>query len=544
MDQPCDLILENALLVDGTGAKPRKADVALRGDRIAEVSSGAALPEPVKAQAKARVNLQGRVLCPGFVDVHAHGELEPFADPSAAGKVLSGVTTEISGNCGLSPFPLYGELRTRYEREARDEYQWGPEKLNWTSTAEYFTRLEEVGCSINRGFLLGHGCVRAAVRGYSDAPVAPSHKKQMLDEVEKALDAGCFGLSTGLVYPPGCFADADEIIDLAKVCARKGALYTSHMRSESDELEKAIDETLDVCRKSGARTQISHLKTAHARNWHKIKFLEERLWAEKRAGLDFHADRYPYVASGTGLDAVLPRWAYAGGVAEELKRLRDPETNAKLKHEVLTLNNAPDYWSRVVVGGVVDDALRGEIAGKSIAEIAGAWKCEPWDAFVRITLEDKARTSAIFFSMSEGNLEKILSWDFVMIGSDATARNVTGPTKVAHPHPRTFGTYPRMFARYVREKKLFPLEEAVRRMTSLCADTFHIEKRGRVAAGCFADLVVFDYDKIEDRASFTDPNQFPVGIERVYVNGRLAALNGAVKDSRAGLVLRHGQKVN
>ena len=264
------LIFENATLIDGTGSPAQRAEVAIEGERISAIAD--IFPAEFKARS-ACIDLHGRVLAPGFVDIHAHGELEPLADNSAAGKVACGVTTEISGNCGHSPFPLLGPLRERFEREARDEWKWPASALNWTTAAEYFDVLDRKRSAINRGFLLGHGSLRAAVNGYDDKPIDCEGQNAMRRHVEASLDAGCFGLSTGLVYPPGCFAPRDEVIDLAKICARKNALYTSHMRSESDDLEAAIDETLDVARATGARTQISHLKTAHQRNWHKIAFL-------------------------------------------------------------------------------------------------------------------------------------------------------------------------------------------------------------------------------------------------------------------------------
>ena len=533
-----DLVFENAMLLDGTGAPARRAEIAIRGERVMAVD--AALPEAFKNGA-ARVDLSGRMLAPGFVDVHAHGELEPLADNSAAGKVAEGVTTEISGNCGLTPFPLMGPLRERYEKEARDEYGWAAHALNWTSAGEYFEKLEATRSSMNRGFLAGHGSLRAAVNGYGDDPIDGGARRRMGELLDDDLASGCFGLSTGLCYPPGCYAGPDEILELARTCARHGALYTSHMRSESDDLEAAIEETLRVCRESGARTQISHLKTSAQRNWHKIAFLEKELLAARREGLDFHADRYPYVASSTGLDAILPRWAYAGGNAEELKRLHDHKTCEKLEAEVLAKNPSPGYWSRIQIAGVTHPTLRPQIAGRTLAEIAAEWKVRPFEAFRRIAIEDELRTSAIFFTMSEENLETILSWDFVMIASDATARNVSGPTRMAAPHPRTFGTFPRVLAKYVRERKLLPLEEAIRRMTSLPADAFHIKDRGVVRPGAFADLVVFDAQTVRDEATFADPNRFPTGIEQVYVNGALVVREGIVLDARPGKVLRHSR---
>ena len=533
-----DLVFENASVIDGTGKPARIANVAVSGDKIVAIAEH--FTEGFKNGAQ-RINAAGKVLAPGFVDIHAHGELEPLADNSAAGKVVEGVTTEISGNCGLTPFPLLGALRTRFEKEARDEYGWKPTALNWSSATEYFSTLEHKQCSINRGFLQGHGALRAAVNGYSDNPLGCDGKKLMRDLLEDALDAGCFGLSTGLVYPPGCYASHEEIVELARICAANNALYTSHMRSEADELEASINETLRVCRESGARTQISHLKTAHQRNWHKIKFLEQTLLGARKEGLDVFADRYPYTASSTGLDGILPQWAYVGGNVEEMKRLRDNGICAKLEAEIRAKNPEPDFWSRIQVAGVTNEKLRGAVAGRTIADIAAEWNVTPFEAFRRICIEDELRTSAIFATMCEENLETILCWDFVMVASDATARNITGPTRVASPHPRTFGTFPRMLAKYVRERKIMSLEEAIRRMTSLPAETFHITGRGAIRPGAYADLVLFDAESVRDEATFADANRFPTGIDRVYVNGKLAVQDGTVLAERAGRVLRHGE---
>jgi len=529
------IIFENGSVIDGTGSPARRADVAVDGERILAIAEH--LPHVLHADVE-RIDLNGRVLAPGFVDIHAHGELEPLIDNSAAGKVACGVTTEISGNCGHSPFPLFGPLRARFEREARDEWHSPDTFLNWTSADDYFSVLETKRSAINRGFLLGHGSLRAAVNGYDDSPIGLDGQNAMRRHVEASLDAGCFGLSTGLVYPPGCFAPREEVHDLATICARKNALYTSHMRRESDGLEAAIDETLDVARSSGARTQISHLKTAHQRNWHKIAFLEKTLLQARRDGLDFHTDRYPYTAGATSLDTILPNWAFAGGNAEELKRLNDDAICAQLEAEVLALNSAPDYWERVQIASVNNPTLRDEIAGRTLADIAERWKVRPFEAFRRIAIEDELRTGAVFFMMCEENLETILSWDFTMIASDATARNITGPTAQSSPHPRTFGTFPRVFSTYVRERKLFSLEEAIRRMTSLPADTFYIRDRGVIRPGAFADLVIFDAETIRDEATYAHPNRFPTGIDRVYVNGECVVKSGVILDARPGKVLR------
>jgi N-acyl-D-amino-acid deacylase len=533
-----DIIFENAQVVDGSGQPAFAAEVAIGTGRILAVEPR--FPESFKAGAE-RVDLGGSVIAPGFIDVHAHGELEPLADNSAAGKATQGVTTEISGNCGHAPFPLLGALRERFEKEAAAEFGWEAGSLDWTSAGEYLAKLERTRCALNRGFLAGHNCLRAAVNGYAANPVGPAGLRRMEELLRECLEAGCFGLSTGLCYPPGCFAPFEEIRALGAICAKAGALYTSHMRSESDALEEALDEIMRLCRETGVRAQISHLKTSAPRNWGKIGMLEEKLFAARREGLDFHADRYPYIASSTGLDAVLPRWAYAGGNEEELKRLKDPAVCAKLEAEIVEKNPAPEYWSRIQIAGAVTPHLRAEIPGRTLAEIAAAWGLRPFEALRRILLEDELRTSAVFFIMCEENLAKILSWDFVMIGSDATARNLAGPTRAAAPHPRTFGAFPRVLARYVRERKLLTLEEAVRRMTSLPAQAFNLKDRGVIRSGAHADLVAFNPQTVRDEATYAAPNRFASGIERVYVNGVLVAHNGKICEARPGMVLRRGE---
>jgi N-acyl-D-amino-acid deacylase len=533
-DAGWDVVLENATLIDGTGSPRRKADVALSGARIADVAER--LPDPSKAKARQRLDLNGLVLTPGFIDVHAHGELEPLADTRATGKVLSGVTTEISGNCGISPFPLAGALREEYERTARD-YGWASERLGWHGAEEYFAVLASAGSTINRAFLVGHGSTRAAVNGHAQR-LDEGTWRRFQDEIDAALKAGCVGMSSGLIYSPGCFADTEELVALSRICARHGALYTTHMRSEGNELEDSIRETLRIGRESGARTQISHLKTTYPQNWSKIDWIEKTLHAAKAEGLDFAADRYPYTASATRLDAILPSWVYEGGVEAELRRLEDAATARRMEEEIAKRQPHPTYWSRLMIADAEDVELNAELAGRSLQAVGDGWNVRPFEALRRILIRDRCRSSGIFHSMCEENLERILRWDFVMIGSDAAARDVSGPTKEAKPHPRTFGTFPRVLGHYVRERKLLSLEEAVRRMTSLAADTFHLRDRGRIEAGAWADLVVFNPVTVNDRATFEEPGRFPEGIVRVFVNGKPVAENGQVLQDRPGRVLR------
>jgi N-acyl-D-amino-acid deacylase len=418
-----------------------------------------------------------------------------------------------------------------------ESYGWSEDRLTWRGADQYFEALEEAGSSINRAFLVGHGSARLAVNGPGKS-MNESARRRLRDAIDAALSAGCVGMSSGLIYAPGCFADAEELIDLARVCAGHGALYTTHMRSEGNDIEASIEETLRVGRESGARTQISHLKITYPQNWSKIDWLDKTLHDAKSEGLDFAADRYPYTASSTHLAAILPSWTLEGGCEAMLRRLEDEATLRRIEEEIALTQPHTSYWSRLVVSGTGDEALHEEVVGRDLQTIADGWKVRPFEALFRILAQDRGRSTGIFHSMDEANLERILGWDFMMVASDATARGVDGPTREENPHPRTFGTFPRMLAHFVRERQLFSLEEAVRRMTALPADTFHLKGRGRIEPGAWADLVVFEPENVEDRATYKDPNQLPVGIGEVFVNGRLAAFNGRVTDDRPGKVLR------
>ncbi|MCX7806674.1 MAG: D-aminoacylase, partial [Planctomycetota bacterium] len=529
-----DFLIKGGLVVDGTGSPAFRADVAVENGRIAEIGPDLARAGSGPASGATVIEAAGRVVCPGFIDAHAHGELEPLADPSAASKVLGGVTTEICGNCGFSPFPLVGAAREAMEPAS---VEIGIER-DWTTAAEYFERLEKRGSAINRTFLVGHGTVRSAAGALGAEPLSPRHMPEMRRFVEEALEAGCIGMSTGLIYPPGCFSSTDEIVGLAPICARKERIYTSHIRGEGNTLIEAVEEALEIGRRSGVRVQISHLKVSGRNNWHKIGKLEDLLHSARREGLDFHADQYPYTATCTGLDAVLPKWAYEGGVEREMERLEDDYLARRMEQEINERAGREGYWDEVMILWAGDKMPA--LAGRTASAIASEWKTSPFEAVRRILIETKCRASAVYFSLSEEIVRRIMRWDFVMIGSDSTARNVSGPTARGRCHPRTFGTFPRILGRYVRVEKVLSLEDAVRKMTSLPADTFRLKDRGRMACGCVADIVVFDPEKVEDTATFESPMRFPVGIEHVLVAGRRVVAGGRLTGELPGRVLRAG----
>ncbi len=373
--------------------------------------------------------------------------------------------------------------------------------------------------------------------GYGDRAPTDEELAAMCDEVRKAMELGCLGLSTGLIYSPGIYSQVEEIVELAKAAAAGGGIYASHIRGEGKGLEAAVKEFLRVGREARIPLQLSHLKVSGQENWDKIDWLLETLEKARSRGRRLTADRYPYTASETSLDVLLPAWAFDGGHDKEMERLKGKATRARLAREISEANPDPEFWKRVVVGSVYEESLK-DLSGRSVAEIAAERGKPALDTYFDILVEDNAKTYAMYHKLSEKHLEKILKLPWVMIGSDSSARGATGPTADGHPHPRGAGSFARILSRYVREKKILSLAEAIHKMTGLPAETFGLAKRGRLEAGCYADLVVFDPEKITDRASYRTPKKLAEGIVHVFVNGRPVMLGGERTDERPGRLLR------
>lgn len=430
-----------------------------------------------------------------------------------------GVTTEVVGNCGSSAFPV---------RNGNKGYR---------SAADFFDAVERVGSSINRASLVGLGAIRSFVIGPDARTPDTAELEQMREEAARALDEGAFGVSSGLIYPPGCFATREEIVFVAGAAGERGAVYTTHMRSEGFEIEAAIEEAESVALESGARLQISHVKLSGKQNWHKIDWLEKRLHGMLDAGLDLGCDRYPYIAASTSIGAILPNWVYDGSDEQWKARLRDPETRSRIAHEVLALHPEAEYWDSVTIAGMPEDgdpALNGKTL-RQIAEVRGE---QPIDVVMNLLIECREKPGCVFFSMNEENLRRILSWPFVAIGSDARARSALAGPRNDKPHPRAYGTFSRVLGKYVREEKLLTLEEAVRRMTSLPAARLGLRDRGILREGACADITIFDPATVADRATFADPHQTSAGILHVIVNGVGVIWNGRHTGALPGRILR------
>jgi N-acyl-D-aspartate/D-glutamate deacylase len=525
-------ILRGGWILDGTGSDALVGDVAIEDELLDAVGE---LPESATDSPSAMkvLDCSGLAVAPGFIDVHTHSDLSLLAGPQADTHVAQGVTTNVCGNCGNSSFPAGG---ARAERLAEQAAHYGV-KVDWTGLPGYLKQIEKTPSTINRALLVGHGSVRASVLGYANRQPNQEELEAMRAEVRKAMELGCLGLSSGLIYPPGMYTETGELLELAKVAAKAGGIYASHIRNEGDHLEESLKEFLAIGKQARIPLQLSHVKIHGQHNWHKIDHLIDTVEQARSKGLKITADRYPYTASETSLDVLLPQWAFEGGHAREMKRLTEKNTRNRLEKEIAEAHPDGEFWKLVVVGSVREKSLR-NLQGRSIDEIAADLKKPPIKAFLDILVEDEAATQAMYHTMSEEHLERLLQLPWVMVGSDSSARAAKGPSSGGHPHPRGCGSFARVLSRYVRKKKTLTLAAAVHKMTGLPAETFNLSRRGVLAEGNFADVVVFDPEKISDQATYRSPKKLAEGIHHVFVNGRPVMLSGKRTEELPGRLLR------
>jgi N-acyl-D-amino-acid deacylase len=525
------VLIRGARVLDGSGKPEFEADVAIAGDRIADV--GARVTGPSERTLEAH----GLALAPGFIDIHSHTDLSIFERPLAESKVLQGVTLEVTGNCGIGAFPVEPRNRgllTDYLR--MHEGCLPADGLAWTDFASYADRLDRIGLGLNLAPLVAHGALRISTMGADDRTPDPSELRHMEKLLDDALRQGAWGMSTGLIYPPGSSATTDEVIVLSRILARRGAVYTSHIRGEGDTVLDSIEEAVRIGRESGTRVQVSHLKALGQRNWGRGREALARLEEARRTGVDVGADQYPYAATSTSLSALVPAWAHAGGVAELLKRLADLALAQRLQGEVGHLLHARGGPARVTICRA-GSARNAHLSGKTLEAIAQAWSLQPEAAVIKLLLEERGAISAVYFSLADEDVDAIMAADWVAVGSDGRGMSAIHDADAA-THPRSYGTFPRVLGRYVRERGLLSLPTAVRKMTSVPAARLGLTDRGAVQPGYAADLVLFDPAAIRDRADFQDPHQYAVGVEHVFVNGRSVVREGRLTGETPGRVLR------
>ncbi|HSR10117.1 MAG TPA: D-aminoacylase, partial [Thermodesulfobacteriota bacterium] len=524
-------LIRGATVVDGSGGPPLRADVEVEGDRIRSVG-----PDLPKTAAQV-IDGRGLTLSPGFIDIHSHTDGTIFKHPRSESKILQGVTTEVVGNCGIGFFPVdprRADLLAGYVRVM--DFHLPPGGFSWTDFSGFAAAVERLRPGVNVAPLAGHGALRIAEMGADDRAPSEAELAGMKSLLEKVLRQGAWGMSTGLIYPPGTFAATDELIALAKIVARFDAVYTSHIRGESGTLLAAIDEAIRIGREGGARVEISHLKAMGKDYWGMGKQLLEKLEKARAEGVDITADQYPYEATSTSLAAMLPAWAQSGGLGEILKKLAAPELQPRLRADILqamTTRGGPDRVLIAAVGSPEGVAL----SGKTVARVAALWSCPPEDAVIRILLQEKAAVRAVYFSLAETDVEAIMASPHVAVGSDGEGMNAEEDA-AATTHPRSYGTFPRVLGRYAREKGILSLPLAVYKMTGLPASRLRLPERGLLKPGYAADLVLFDQDKIIDTADFQNPHRYASGIVHVWVNGVQEVSDGRLIGNTGGRVLR------
>ena len=519
------MVIRNGTVVDGLGHRAFQGDVVVEGERIVDVVETDGRSAALAAAGEV-FDATGLVVAPGFIDAHAHSDAYLILEPDAPSKVSQGVTTEVNGQCGGSAAPRFGEARLSSD--------WAAllgERLTWRSMAEYRATIEATKIALNTVSFVGHNTLRSSVVGYAGRVATADERRRMVRLLEESLDAGAWGLTTGLIYQPGKYAGADEVEELVAVAAKWGGLYATHMRSEGDQILEAIDEVIGLARRTGIRAEISHLKTSGPKNWHKIDDVLEKVEAGIEEGVLLGSDRYPYCAAGTDLDVVLPDWAQEGAALAECRRLADPALRARIVDEI---NASERDWSSVRIGGTWSDETKA-LSGQRVSEILERQDVTAGELICSVLERDGCKTGAFFFGMSEENLDKIYSRPWIVPGSDASIRAPFGPLAQDFPHPRAYGTMPEFYRR-VRALGV-SREDAIARMTSVPARRFGLRGRGAIEKGAFADLVVFDEATFKARATYAAPHQFSTGVRLVMVNGGIPYRDGIFTSVRPGRFL-------
>jgi N-acyl-D-amino-acid deacylase len=525
-----DLIISGGEVLDGMGTPAVQADVGIAGGRIV------ALGNLGKEPAAHRIDAGGRTVAPGFIDAHSHDDFNLPVNPLVPGKILQGVTTQITGNCGWSPAPILPRRKKDFVENAGfvdSALAW-----NWESMADFLRVLPPLAQNI--GQLVGHVTVRTAVMGVEDRPPTPEELEQMRQLVARSMEEGAIGFSTGLVYPPSAYAATDEIVALAKVAARYGGGYHTHMRDEGQKIWESIAEAAEIGRRSGARVQISHLKLSGKQYWGQADRLLAHIESFHNQGLAISADQYPYPAGSSGLKSLLPNWAHRGGTAGLLQRLRTPAERDQIRAEMLEGMSERGFmkiaaWTDVMI---CDSPSNPRNNGFSLQEIGDRDGRRPIDAMLDMLLADTAKTLSLFFTIGVEDMLKILRHPNVSIGSDGIITTQPHLPDLTKPHPRYYGTFPRVLGKYVRDEPVLSLPEAVRKMTSLPAFTMGLTERGRLAPGYAADVAIFDPATIVDTATYRDPQQSPKGIDTVLVNGVAVVQGGQPTGATPGQIIR------
>ena len=528
-----DVLIRGGMIYDGLGGSPSGGDIGLVGDRIAVIG------RLDGARGRQEIDARGLAAAPGFINMLSWAGESLIQDGRSQSNIRQGVTLEVLGE-GRSMGPLSPEMKAEaLSRQGRIRYD-----IEWDTLGGYLDWLVRRGVSCNVASFVGATSVRVYVLGYADRPPNPGEQAQMCALVRQAMEEGAVGLSSALLYAPACYARNDEIVALARAAAEYGGLYISHIRDEGSHLLEALAELIGVARSAGIAAEVYHLKASGRDNWGKLDDAVALIEEARAGGQRITADMYTYPASATGLDAAMPPWVQEGGHRAWVERLRDPAIRARVAREMATPN---DEWEntylaagspeKVLLVGFRSEALR-PLTGRTLAEVATMRGATPEETAIDLVIEDDSDVGSVYFTMSEENVRRQISLPWVSFGSDGASQAPEGIFLQAMPHPRAYGTFARLLGKYVREERVIPLEEAVRRLTSLPAANLHLTGRGRLAPGCLADVVVFDPAAIQDHATFERPHQYATGVKHVWVNGVQVLEQGQHTNARPGRVVR------
>lgn len=526
-----DVVIRHGTIYDGSGADPIAGDLAIAGDTIAAVGR-------VQGRGRVEIEARGRAVAPGFINLLSHSEVSLIHDPRSQSDIRQGVTLEVLGEESMGP------LNEAMKQDALEQQGDIKFPIPWTTLGEYLDFLEQRGIATNVASFVGASTVRVHEIGYANRPPTPEELARMQELVRQAMAEGALGVTTALIYAPATFAKTDELIALAKVAAQAGGIYAAHIRSEGNRLLEAIDETIRIAREAGLPAEIYHLKAAGEANWRKMDLALRKIDSARAAGIEIGADMYTYTAGATGLDAAMPPWVQEGGLKAWIQRLQDPAIRRRVAREMRT---PTDRWENLYLGagspdrvlllGFKTDSLK-PLTGKTLGEVARARGESPEETAMDLVIQDGSRVEVAYFLMSEDNLKKQIAKDWVAFGSDAASQAPEGPFLKSNPHPRAYGNFARLLGKYVRGENVIPLKEAIRRLTSLPAAHLKLERRGRLAPGYYADVVVFDPDSIQDHATFEKPQQYATGVVHVFVNGVQVLRNGEHTGATPGRIVR------
>ncbi|MBM3877337.1 MAG: D-aminoacylase [Verrucomicrobia bacterium] len=528
-----DLILRNGTIYDGSGGKPFVGDVGVRGDRIVavgQIPSGAAGRE---------LDVKGLAVAPGFINMLSWATESLLHDGRSLSEIKQGVTLEVMGE-GESMGPLNAAMK----KDMRDSQGDLKFDIPWTTLGQYLAHLEKRGVSCNVASFVGATTVRIHELGYADRPPAPQELERMKFLVRQAMEEGALGVGSSLIYAPAFYAKTPELIALCKEAARHGGIYISHLRSEANTFREALGELITIAREANIPAEVYHLKAAGQANWHKMDGAIAVIEAARKLGLRITADMYLYTAGATGLDAAMPPWVQEGGYNQWAKRLRHPEIRERVRLEMMT---ATDKWEslylaagspeKVLLVGFRSEKLK-PLTGKSLAEVARMFGKSPEETAMDLVIEDGSRVGTVYFLMSEENVKKQIALPWVSFCSDSPSMAPEGVFLKSNPHPRAYGSFARLLGKYVRDEKIIPIEEAVRRLTSFPAENLSLKQRGRLAPGYFADVVVFDPATIQDHATYEKPHQLATGVHHVFVNGVQVLKDGEHTGAKPGRFVR------